>query len=273
MKTMKTEVIRITPDMAKAWIKKNHNRQRNISPGHVQHLAQQMTAGQWQLNGEPIILDQDSNLLDGQHRLSAIIQSGIPCEMLVVFGIPSESFPTIDAGKTRSASNVLAIHGAKNYTLIASTLYGVWNYRRALAANGGKGGSLNSHLRPSRRDVLEEYEANSESYQHAAHLAMKCKGLVGTGPTSIVAAVAILDGQQSLELVNYFFELTGTGVNISINSPVYRLRERFIKNKGSMSKLSSNHLVLLTAKAWNLFARDIPCGVLRLDSEIAFPIL
>jgi hypothetical protein len=269
---MQTEIIKVTPSMARMWLEKNHMRQRNVLPTHVNHLAQQMAAGQWQLNGEPVIFDEDGNVIDGQHRLYAIIQSGTEQMMLVVSGIESRAFLTINTGRSRTAANVLAINGIKNFSLIATVVTGVWNYRRALTTNEGKGGSLNSTARPSRQDVLEEYEKNAEDYQHAAHLAMKCKHLVGPGPTAIVAALAIIDGSQDTEVVNMFFDLISTGINIEHNSPVYRLRERLIKNKGGMSKLSQHHLVLLTARAWNLFACEKTCGVLRLDSDNAFKI-
>jgi hypothetical protein len=242
-------------------------------PTHVIHLAQQMIAGQWMLNGEPLIFDYDGNVIDGQHRLAAVAFSGVACDMLFVEGVDPNAFMTIDGGRVRTNGNIMKIHGVSNYNLIAGITASVINYRRALSANDGEGGSINSHIRASKSDLLKEYDKHQDEYQHAAHLAMKCRRICHPSPLGSVAAIAILEGNQEKDVINMFFESIASGANIDVNSPIHKLRDRLIRNMGSMSKLSKNQLILLIAKAWNYYAKEKPCGVLRLDSENVFPIL
>jgi len=51
------------------------------------------------------------------------------------------------------------------------------------------------------------------------------------------------------------------------------LRERHLSNRGSRHRFSANHSILLCGMAWNFFATEKPCKVLRLRDENAFPIL
>jgi len=278
---MKTRIEKITPTMAKLYIESNYGKQRSLSESHVVHLAQQMKAGQWACNGEPIIFDENDNLIDGQHRLNAIIRSGVAIDTLVVTGVKQTTFVTINSGKSRSNSDVFSIKGTANYNNIATCVNGVMNYRRALKVtktiNDGEtkwtqiGGSLNASVRPSKIDMVKEYESHADKYQQAIHLASRSKKIMNMGPLSIVAAMGLIDGTHQ-DFVDPFFIMLANGIFPHENHPAYRLKCRFEQNKSSRLKLSSNMLLLLTARAWNFYALEKECKVLRVDSEIAFPI-
>jgi len=278
---MKTRIEKITPTMAKLYIQNNYGKQRSLSESHVVHLAQQMKAGQWACNGEPIIFDENDNLIDGQHRLNAIIRSGVAIDTLVVTGVKQSTFVTINSGKSRSNSDVFSIKGTANYNNIATCVNGVMNYRRALKVTktiiDGEtkwmqiGGSLNASVRPSKIDMVKEYESHADKYQQAIHLAARSKKIMQMGPLAIVAAMGLIDGTHQ-DFVEPFFIMLANGIFPHENHPAYKLKCRFEQNKSSRLKLSSNMLLLLTAKAWNLYALEKECKVLRVDSEIAFPI-
>lgn len=278
---MNTRIEIITPDKAKSYLENNYARQRNLSESHIVHLAQQMKAGQWMSNGEPIIFASNGNLIDGQHRLKAIIRSGVSIETLIVEGVDEESFVTINSGKPRSLSNVLAIKNIPNYNNISTCVYGVMNYRRALKVTrtikeGNDtwkqiGGSLSASVRPSKIDIVTEYEKHSDEYQHAIHLSAKSKKIMPMGPLSIIAALALIDGNHK-DFVEPFFSILASGIFPDENHPAYRLKCRFEQNRVAKLKMSNNQSILLVAKAWNVYALEKSCKVLRVESEIAFPI-
>lgn len=83
----KARVETVTPQQAAIWLSKNPNN-RKSSPSRVDRLTQDMLNGTFVLNGESIILDDTGALMDGQHRLMAIIASGTDQKMVVVRGIP-----------------------------------------------------------------------------------------------------------------------------------------------------------------------------------------
>lgn len=127
MKVKHSEVI-VTPDVARDWLKMNV-RNRPISDRHVAWLANAMKQGKWLRNGDTIRFDENGVLLDGQHRLAAVVQSGVSLVMDVVKGVDKESFATIDTGKKRRAGDVLAMNGVKNSTRVAATCRLIHWYR------------------------------------------------------------------------------------------------------------------------------------------------
>lgn len=83
------EVESITPKKAKEYMRKNINnpRGKHLSRSHVKELADDMAAGLWQLNAEAIVFDEDGFLKNGQHRLAAVILSGVTIETVVIRGV------------------------------------------------------------------------------------------------------------------------------------------------------------------------------------------
>ena len=107
---MKTEVLTITPEMALDMLCKNSSN-RKIRQNRVRYYANQMREGKWHLTGQGITFAKDGTLLDGQHRLHAIVESEIPQEMLVVYD--ADKVATYDCGLKRSISDQLQLANAK----------------------------------------------------------------------------------------------------------------------------------------------------------------
>jgi hypothetical protein len=103
----RVEVVEVTPAQAQAWLDNNHPRQRKVGQQHVLKLADDMDSGAWTINGQAILIDRSGRLVDGQHRLHALILSGAPVRMLVMWG--AFDFDTIDQGRARSVATVLGV--------------------------------------------------------------------------------------------------------------------------------------------------------------------
>lgn len=82
-----------------------------------------MTQDRFPLNGETIKFDKDGKLLDGQHRLAAIVMSGVTKLIYVAYNVPRSAIITIDTGRNRSFSDQLRVayeyhHSAQLSSLI-----------------------------------------------------------------------------------------------------------------------------------------------------------
>ena len=132
---MKTKIETITPTMAKALLENNlvPERQRRPSESTVNSYARAMRSGQWLLTHQGIAIDDAGELIDGMHRLMAIVQSGTPVRMMVTTGLPhtvtGEGMFTIDAidrGRERRIGEQLKLrHGMTNASLLAATCRGI----------------------------------------------------------------------------------------------------------------------------------------------------
>jgi hypothetical protein len=108
---MRTELVKITPDMARNMLGSNPVN-RNISERSVSDLAKIMVNNDWQITHQGIAFYEDGTLADGQHRLSAVIKANIPVYMMITRGLAKESAMTIDSGRKRSLIDGIKISGA-----------------------------------------------------------------------------------------------------------------------------------------------------------------
>lgn len=76
----------INPSEAEAYLK-NNAMHRKIKQKKVDAYMKEMVDGKWRLNGKALIFDSNGRLLNGQHRLSAVVQSGTTLTTLVVRGV------------------------------------------------------------------------------------------------------------------------------------------------------------------------------------------
>ncbi len=111
---MKQPIFRVekfTPDSARKILDANNTFNRPVNGTRVTVYAAEMSAGKWMMTGESIKFADTGKLLDGQHRLLAIIKCGKSIELPVVRGLDPETFKAIDTGKERSKIDVLALNG------------------------------------------------------------------------------------------------------------------------------------------------------------------
>lgn len=110
---METQVMTITPDMAREWLKLNMKYNRPVMKSTVHGYARQMRNGTWSLTHQGIAFDENGALIDGQHRLNAIIEANVPVQMNVTKNVcrkDGEVF-TIDMGRKRTYANVIQMGG------------------------------------------------------------------------------------------------------------------------------------------------------------------
>lgn len=97
-------------DSAKATAMLEGNFQ-NRSPrkSTIAKYATQMLSGQWQLTTEPIVIAKNGRLLNGQHRLMAIVKSETVIDFLVIRNVDESVFKSIDRGMTRTFSDATGV--------------------------------------------------------------------------------------------------------------------------------------------------------------------
>src|SRR5690625_2666804 len=83
---IRVNVVTITPQLAEQLLGKNPNN-RKISRTNYNTVRRAIEHGEWELNGEAIKLSQDGTVLDGQHRLMAVRDTGISIQSLLIEGL------------------------------------------------------------------------------------------------------------------------------------------------------------------------------------------
>lgn len=101
---MRQTVELITPDVAKEMLKGNHGN-RNLRLSAVTKWVETIKSGGWVTTPQGIILSPSGRLLDGQHRLTAVVTAGIPVQMVVWRDVPESVYPFLDRGAGRSLAD------------------------------------------------------------------------------------------------------------------------------------------------------------------------
>jgi hypothetical protein len=118
-KPMKTPLIKweeITPKKAAAYLEKNATNRTLRGPTVAAYEAD-MKAGNWIPTHQGIAFNDRDELIDGQHRLTAVVRSGATVRMLVTRGLPAltgenHTMDAVDRGAARSISDQLKLqHG------------------------------------------------------------------------------------------------------------------------------------------------------------------
>lgn len=247
---IESNVIDLTPDVASNILSMNNNN-RPLSKATVAKYVSAMKRGEWALNGQPIIIFSDGTLGDGQHRCAAVVKSGISIKTAIVYGIDKESFPTIDGGKPRNNADALAIRGEKHYVMLSSAA-------RSALFESLQGREKNEITTSQIIDTIEKHQ----------HVRFWVQKMVGNKlmrkfvPASFCGVLALASERYGIEKIEPFFEQVASGLNVSVDSPAYVLRERLIGQTNS-KKISAQTQRAFMVKALNAHILGKRMSILR----------
>lgn len=249
-----TEVVAITPTMA-ADILKNNQDNRAITKSKVESYASDMLAGRFiGLNGETIKIAAGGELNDGQHRLMAILKSGVTLETLVTFGLERDSRMTLDQGKVKSPGDYLGMSGLKNSHKLAAIAHVIYCFENGKlpSAHGateylGGGNVTKSELLAFTSERLDKIQQATEAtFGHMARsLATE---------TRLAAAFYIINqASVASDDVAYFFDRLLDGAQIAADSPILICRNRLIAEKSSKRRVPVARFLEIVIKGWNYY--------------------
>lgn len=254
MAKTKVSVERITPTQAKRLLEGN-TQNRNLRKRVITQYANDMRAGMWSDQGDPIRLGSDDTLLDGQHRLHAIIESGRPQQMVVVRNVAKSSILTMDTGAKRTFADVLRLHGYKNTAVLAAAARFCWLHERGLDTRH-KDALSNSALMA----WITEHD-DMPFHVERIQAASNQRPVVRALRTPLVG-IREFGGDRSE--VDTFVERLRSGTELTDGHPVHTLK-RTMENYLMSTSLRLAPVVTqaITVKAWNAYVRGEDVHVLR----------
>jgi hypothetical protein len=144
---VRIKVQKITPKKAAEMLEANTSN-RPLSKPVVRSFADAMRRGDWIVTHQGIAFDIHGVLVDGQHRLAAVLEAEVPIETTVFTDVEPDTFDVLDTGKRRNAADVLAIEGEQSTTMLAAMVRTVWLYenRPDVGCSGGKAAVTNHQI-------------------------------------------------------------------------------------------------------------------------------
>lgn len=264
--TVRAKEMTITPRMAEDWLRKTAPNRR-ISDAAVSRYAEDMRRGRWESNGSTIVMGQSGKILDGQHRLTAIIRAGVPVNMVVVSGVEDSAFKTIDTGRSRSVADVLKVMGFASSNNLAATAKQWLVYERF----GQFSESLGKEF--TAQETIACAIENSELFGEAIN---GCSGAYRLlrGSHSVWAVLWIKFGEIDALDRDSFFAGLAEGIQLRDDSPIYALRRYMLEHRRSRERGLSVLPAMLGAlaiKAWNRYRNHEPTRQLAWRANESYP--
>ena len=255
---LSVDLVYITPQVAQKYL--SHNTQnRKESPRNVNFLVDQMKKGLFLENGESIVFDVNNNLTDGQHRLMAILKSGIPYHIPVVRGVQKNTMATYDTGKNRSSIDILNLNGFKNATNLSALVKLIYKYETKKSKSSDSF-TKNRIEGLTNQQVLNYCLQNNDWLQglmrNSANLYSKAKTRVlGVSNLSFIAYV--VGGKEPNEQV-YDFMKNIYGITRTEGTATSYLYSRLNNSKINKEPLNFYWTLGMSLKAWNYFIDGNP---------------
>jgi hypothetical protein len=229
----------ITPEEAQRMLTRNkHN--RTLYAQRVETYAGAMTRGEWRDNAATIRFAPDGVLLDGQHRLAAIVEANIPVPMWVALNVPYEAQETMDTGAKRTVGDMLRQRG-KPYTLrLPAVARRIMNYYEV---NSFVQGGYVRFTEQQSLAFIDEHE--NDLVEHIRQGARTASG-IGTGLTTTLASLSYLFAEVNENLTQDFMLSLQYGTELQRNDPIYVLREQIVNDM----RRSTRSADAVTYAAW-----------------------
>lgn len=255
---MNTDIIDVSPSIASDLLKLN-TKNRRLSPSRVEFLSAQMKSGQFIFNGDSIRISESGVLLDGQHRLAAIVKSGTTQKMMIINGLADESFTTIDVGAARTSSDFLMLSGVKNSMALAAA------GRLALSFEVTGSPDISTKWKQLSKKEIHDYSVKNTNLQKAVNFVEARKDLKRVAPPSITAFCLyhfmLKDERKALEFASEF----ESGEVSYKNSPVTAVRNAIIF--GGARKESRKYICGILFKSFKSFCEGVELKIIRLPQN------
>lgn len=193
---------------------------RPLSDQHVHRIANQILSGKWRFNGDTIKISNDGGILDGQHRLWAVVESKVSIETIIVRGVEREAFATIDTvRKPRSGGDVLSLVGATRHrALMSAALQWLLRYQK---------GILETYQAPTNRIENSDIEMAYMENPGIVRAIERVRALRGLANPSLVGFFYYVLTNRSPELAERMVAILENPAGVAITNPFFRLRMYF----------------------------------------------
>jgi len=238
-------VVVITPEMARDWLRLNV-RNRTLSVTKIEQFTNDMQAGAWQVTNQGLGFDRHGNLIDGQHRLHAVIKAGVAVRMMVVRNLAPDAQANIDTGRARTPGDMLSVlDGVKNATNVAAIARQAifWDRgHRWLNTSTATHREVREYVSdPAHRLIFRAAEISSN--------ARSLKGLIR--PAVLGLAYYVCARIDEIDAETFFVDLLIDGIGVTANHPVLALKVRLAhEDKKARTVVDFNKMAYIVM-AWN----------------------
>lgn len=260
---MKKEIkeVVITPDYAEELLKMNINN-RVLRPKKVAELAEAMKKGEWELSNDAIVISEGNILLNGQHRLMAVVKSGVACPFILYTGAEDSSFDIMDTPVIRRVADVIARKGGKNTVQMETTIARYLNLHEDLLSGWETMKRFNTKMSGTRREQVEMYDKCEKLFDKWVKWvnATINKGVRIVSGAQLAALAAFLErdlGHEEDKIKGYIKALVIDGA--TQHKTILAVRKKLMLHNMKKERLDRHDILRYLIRAWNdyLLGREV----------------
>lgn len=292
--------------------------QRRTDFNVVEEYTEAMERGEWApAHPEGIVLappdpdiheigdmnPHDGFVLDGMHRLNAVILSGRTIVARVTYYCPPELFDKLNIGKRRTGADMLTIAGEQNSFHLSSALKTIFCWEEWARDPEGRFGAWQNwgRLRATNHqlhDVLVRHPGVRDVVQAGSTMVNKVRGIAASGITFQYLTRSAITGQfpwhgpSGGELPEILANLAGTsatytpeqraaaldrldqfttavreGRMLDLGDPPLTLRNWLLAGGGTKGGPRREEQLIAMFKAWEKYAQNRELRAIRLERE------
>ena len=270
---VRTQWVSVTPDYATRVLGEyekfcdehpDERMNRPVNQATVNRYAEDMRHMRWGRNHQGIAFDKRGVLMDGQHRLWAVVESGMTVMMPVTHGLDREAQLTIDVGFRRSSAAVAAIAGFQ----------GVRELHIATVRAMLRGVAPTRPMSTAMQD-LEQLREHWKAVTFAIGLFPAAK-ISGITRAPVMAAVARASYSQDADKLRRFADVLATGLTSSEDEHVVITLRNWLtgatSGKTSGHDASSVETYAKTVRALQAFLKNEKIRILYAAATDPFPL-
>lgn len=268
----------ITPEMAQDIMTLNSNN-RPVKHVTVEDYAETMKADKWLYTSESVFaIDTDLHLMNGQHRLLAIIKSAKSQYFDIATGFDPDTYKVLDKGRNRTTGDTFALEGIKEHNKVAAVATFILAYSTMGKVTSG------SRVRGISDTILVDWIRDERNKKRVVECVQTADVLYRHGrwlsPTVYAGMLFLLGGVRKTDAEEFLTRLaTGEDLSSTHNSTIYCLRrilEKWDENKKKdWGKAKNNeYKVRYVITAWNYYVqkdnkgRPMEIQSLKLDRDL-----
>jgi len=252
---MKTEIVTMTPEWAESILSQQNNHNRQMRLVSVHKIASAIRHGDWKITHQGIAIDANGQLLDGQHRLAAIVLAQQSVELMLSTDCDPSLFDVVDCGVARTASDALHLINCSHSAKTASGIKHFFLYQRhpdkVWSGVPVPPHTAIVHFYKNNRELLDEFAR----YSHKAYQRFRKINQTGLITFCLLAHNA---GWQ-LDIIENFCELFSSGAMLQYDSPILAYR-RYLDNYNMPKNKRDNlqqHSLACIIKCFNYWIENV----------------
>lgn len=257
---MKITEVTMTPALASKLLQGN-TENRYLNQQRITAIAADIASDKWRPDGSPIRKSRSGKLLDGQHRLSAIIRAGRDVPVVLIEDLDDDSVLVIDSGKARSFNDYLVVRGYPDHLTAATATSLLWRWEHGVISFEAGQGDWKVRPIATLTQLWELFTERETDIHHAMAVARRASKYVRLSRSVLAVGYIVCSDIAVEDASDFFAQLQGD--QSPDNAAATLIRVMNARSADPSIQTDQTFQLAFLFKAWNAYREGRHISILR----------